>query len=62
MPEMVTILVGGPGGAPELDFRGVAECSNMPVAPAITNAIAHALGQRVLDLPATSAAGARRRT
>ena len=51
MPEMVAILVGRPGEPPELDFKGVAECSNMVVAPAITNAIAHALGQRVLHLP-----------
>ena len=52
MPEMVTILVGGTGEPPELEAKGVAECSNMPVAPAITNAIAHATGQRVVDLPA----------
>lgn len=36
MPEMVTILVGGTGDPPELEAKGVAECSNMPVAPAIT--------------------------
>jgi CO/xanthine dehydrogenase Mo-binding subunit len=51
MPEMVTILVGGLGDAPELDYKGVAECSNMVVAPAITAAIAHATGHRVLRLP-----------
>jgi aldehyde oxidoreductase len=51
MPEMVTILVGGVGEPPELDFKGVAECSNMVAAPAITNAIAHATGRRVLRLP-----------
>ena len=57
VPEMVTILVGGPGPArdtdepPELQLRGVAECSNMVVAPAIANAIAHATGQRVVQLP-----------
>ncbi|MFH0750692.1 MAG: molybdopterin cofactor-binding domain-containing protein, partial [Chloroflexota bacterium] len=52
MPEMVTILVGGTGEPPELQAKGVAECSNMVVAPAITNAIAHATGDRVLQLPA----------
>jgi CO/xanthine dehydrogenase Mo-binding subunit len=52
MPEIVTILVGGGGEPPELQAKGVAECSNMVVAPAITNAIAHATGQRVLQLPA----------
>ena len=61
MPEMVTILVGDPGGRRSC-AQGRGRCSNMAVAPAITNAIAHALGRRVLDLPATSAAGARRPT
>jgi CO/xanthine dehydrogenase Mo-binding subunit len=51
VPEMVTILVGDPGDPPELQVKGVAECSNMAVAPAITNAIAHATGHRVLRLP-----------
>lgn len=52
VPEVVAILVGGTGDPPELQAKGVAECSNMAVAPAITNAIAHATGQRVLQLPA----------
>ena len=52
MPEIVTILVRGTGEPPDLQVKGVAECSNMVVAPAITNAIAHATGQRVLQLPA----------
>lgn len=57
VPEMVTILVGDPGEPLELQARGVAECSNMVVAPAITNAIAHATGHRVLRLPARLAGG-----
>ncbi len=52
VPEMVTILVAGAGDPPELQLRGVAECSNMAVAPAIANAIAHATGRRVVQLPA----------
>jgi len=52
VPEMITILVGDPGDPPELQVKGVAECSNMAVAPAIANAIAHATGHRVLRLPA----------
>ena len=55
VPEMVTILVGGDGDSeepPELQLKGVAECSNMVVAPAIANAIAQATGHRVVDLPA----------
>ena len=51
MPEIVTILVGGPGEPPELQVKGVAECSNMVTAPAIANAIAHATGERVRRLP-----------
>jgi len=52
MPEMVTILVGEGGEPTGVQAKGVAECSNMVVAPAITNAIAHATGHRVLQLPA----------
>lgn len=52
MPEIVTILVGGTGEeSPELRLKGIAECSNMVVAPAIVNAIADAIGRRVTDLP-----------
>jgi CO/xanthine dehydrogenase Mo-binding subunit len=52
MPEIVTILVGGTGDEPpELRLKGIAECSNMVVAPAIVNAIADAVGRRVVDLP-----------
>jgi len=54
VPEMVTILVGGDGNAwepAELQLKGVAECSNMVVAPAIANAIVDATGQRMVDLP-----------
>ncbi len=57
VPEIVTILVGGTGEPPELEAKGVGECSNMVTAPAITNAIAHATGYRVLRLPARLPAG-----
>ena len=52
VPEMVTILVGDAGDPADLQIKGVAEYSNMAVAPAITNAIAHDTGHRVLRLPA----------
>ena len=61
VPEMVTILVGGgddSGEPPELQLKGVAECSNMIAAPAIANAIAHATGQRVVQLPVLLSAAA----
>jgi hypothetical protein len=48
---VVTILVSGDEEPPELRLKGVGECSNMAVAPAIANAIANATGQRVVDLP-----------
>jgi CO/xanthine dehydrogenase Mo-binding subunit/aerobic-type carbon monoxide dehydrogenase small subunit (CoxS/CutS family) len=51
VPEVVTILVSGDEEPPELRLKGVGECSNMAVAPAIANAIANATGQRVVDLP-----------
>ena len=57
IPEIVTILVGNPGEPPELRAKGVGECSNMVTAPAITNAIAHATGYRVVSLPARLPAG-----
>jgi aldehyde oxidoreductase len=52
VPEIVTILVGGHAEPDELQAKGVGECSNMVTAPAITNAIAHATGHRVIALPA----------
>ena len=52
MPEIVTILVGDPDEPSELRYKGVGECSNMVVAPAIANAIAQATGHRIVDLPA----------
>lgn len=52
VPEIVTILVGGAREPRETEMKGVGECSNMVTAPAITNAIAHATGQRVVSLPA----------
>jgi CO/xanthine dehydrogenase Mo-binding subunit len=57
MPEIVTILVGGTGEPPDTQAKGVGECSNMVTAPAITNAIANAIGYRVLSLPARLPAG-----
>jgi CO/xanthine dehydrogenase Mo-binding subunit len=57
VPDIVTILVGDAGEPPELQAKGVGECSNMVTAPAITNAIAHATGYRVRRLPARLPAG-----
>jgi aldehyde oxidoreductase len=51
MPEMVTILVADPDDPEPLRLKGVAECSNMVVAPAVANAVADATGRRLVDLP-----------
>jgi CO/xanthine dehydrogenase Mo-binding subunit len=51
VPEMVTILVDDPEAPEQQRAKGVAECSNMVAAPAITNAVAHATGRRVTRLP-----------
>jgi CO/xanthine dehydrogenase Mo-binding subunit len=51
VPEIVTILVQRTGEPPELQVKGVGECSNMVTAPAIVNAIAHATGHRAVSLP-----------
>jgi aldehyde oxidoreductase len=51
VPEIVTILVGAEGEPPELEAKGVGECSNMVTAPAITSAVAHATGRQVTRLP-----------
>ena len=53
MPEMESIIVehihkDGPFGA-----KGVGEAGNVPMPPAIANAIYNAVGVRIYDLPIT---------
>ncbi len=47
VPEIEAVLVE----APEAPTLGVGECSVGPTAAAIGNAVAHALGQRIHDMP-----------
>ncbi len=54
-PKVVSLLVEMVDPSASLGAKGVAECATVAVAPAITNAIADALGVRVHDLPATPA-------
>ena len=49
IPEIDARLVGSPDDAP----LGVGECTVGPTAAAIGNAVAHALGRRVYDMPLT---------
>jgi CO/xanthine dehydrogenase Mo-binding subunit len=55
MPEVVTRFVEMVDPSASLGAKGAAECATVAVAPAITNAIANAIGTRVYDLPATPA-------
>lgn len=54
IPELVTVLLEpGPGPAP-YQGKGIGESSNIPVAAAIANAVADAVGVRITDLPITA--------
>ncbi len=54
IPELVTVLLEpGPGPAP-YQSKGIGESSNIPVAAAIANAVADAVGGRIMDLPITA--------
>jgi CO/xanthine dehydrogenase Mo-binding subunit len=52
VPEITAILVEKPFSNGPYGAKNVAEPVMVPVAPAIANAIAHATGRRVRDLPA----------
>jgi carbon-monoxide dehydrogenase large subunit len=54
IPELVTVLLeSSPGPAP-YQGKGIGESSNIPVAAAIANAVADAVGVRITDLPITA--------
>jgi CO/xanthine dehydrogenase Mo-binding subunit len=54
IPPLVTVLLEpGPGPAP-YQGKGIGESSNIPVAAAIANAVADAVGVRIMDLPITA--------
>jgi CO/xanthine dehydrogenase Mo-binding subunit len=52
MPGIVPVIVEHPNIYGPYGAKGVGEMANIPVAPAITNAIANAIGARIYDLPA----------
>jgi CO/xanthine dehydrogenase Mo-binding subunit len=52
MPDMVPLYVEHPNRYGPFGAKGVAEMANIPVAAAITNAVANAIGARIYDLPA----------
>lgn len=53
MPEVVPIIVEDPEPTGPFGAKGVGEPALIPTAPAILNAIADAIGERIYKLPAT---------
>ncbi len=52
VPEIVPIIVESPEPSGPFGAKGVGEPALIPTAPAILNALANALGQRIYNLPA----------
>ena len=53
-PELVTVLVEGNNGPAPYRSKGIGESANIPVAAAIANAVADAIGAPVPSLPLTA--------
>ena len=54
VPELTTVLVHGGQGLTAANAKPVGELTNVPVAAAVANAVADAVGCRVRDLPVTA--------
>ena len=54
IPELVTVLVEGNNGPAPYRSKGIGESANIPVAAAIANAVADAIGTPVTSLPLTA--------
>ena len=54
VPRLETVLLESQSGPTPYNGKGIGESSNVPVAPAIANAVADAIGARVLSLPVTA--------
>jgi CO/xanthine dehydrogenase Mo-binding subunit len=54
IPPLTTVLVPSPHGVGPYHIKGIGESPLTPVAPAIANAIADAVGVRIRDLPLTA--------
>jgi CO/xanthine dehydrogenase Mo-binding subunit len=54
MPRLTTILLEDPTGPTPYKGKGIGETPNCPTAPAIANAVADAVGVRIMDLPITA--------
>ena len=53
MPEITSVILESRSGLGPFGAKGIGEPSLTPVAPAIANAVANAIGGRVFDLPIT---------
>jgi CO/xanthine dehydrogenase Mo-binding subunit len=54
MPPLETVILESDTGEGPYNIRGIGEAPCIPVAPAIANAVADAVGVRVRDLPVTA--------
>ena len=55
VPEVVTIVLDLFAGKNNAHVRGIGEPATVPTAAAIANAVSHAIGSRITDLPITPA-------
>jgi CO/xanthine dehydrogenase Mo-binding subunit len=53
-PPLTTVLVESANGVGPYRIKGIGESPLTPVAPAIANAVADAVGVRIRDLPITA--------
>ena len=53
MPEIITLIIEDPEPTGPFGAKGVGEPTLVPTAPAIINAVYHATGARIYDLPLT---------
>jgi len=53
MPEIITVMIEDPEPTGPFGAKGVGEPTLVPTAPAVVNAVYHATGARIYDLPLT---------
>jgi xanthine dehydrogenase molybdenum-binding subunit len=54
IPQLTTVVLESQEGEGPYKIRGIGEAPCTPVAPAIANAVADAVGARIRDLPLTA--------